>query len=71
MAVRVPELCTESASELTLRGQSLPFDAGLFAAVVVHPEALSAGAVHADRATEHGTDTCTDGAAGRSDCGQT
>ena len=71
VAVRAPKLRTESASEPTLRGLSDPVGAGLFAAVVVYPEAPLARAVHADRETEHGTDACTDGAAGRSDCGQT
>jgi len=71
VAVRAPELRTESASEPTLRGQSAPVGAGLFAAVVTHPVAPSAWAVHADREAEHGTDACIDGAARRSGCGQT
>ena len=69
--VRTPELRTESPSEPTLLGLGAPVSAGLFAAVVEHPEAPPARAVHADREAEHGTDACTGGADGRSDYGQT
>ena len=71
VAVRAPELRTESASQPTHLGLSDPVGAGLFAADVVHPVAPSACEVHANRETEHDTDACTDGADGRSDCGQT
>ena len=71
VAVRAPELRTKSASEPTFRGLSDPVGAGLFAAVVAHPVAPSACAIHADGETAHGTNACTDGAAGRSDCAQT
>ncbi len=71
VVVRAPELRTKSASEPTLWGLSDHIGAGLFAAVVTHPVASSACAIHADSETEHGTNACTDGAAGRSDCAQT
>lgn len=70
-AVRAMVLRTRSASKRPILGPHGPVGAGLLATVVVHPEVPSARAVHADRETEHGADACTDGADGRSDCGQT
>lgn len=69
-AVRAMVLRTQSAAKPPILGPHGPVRAGLFAATVVRSEAPSARAGYADRGAEDGADACTDGADGRSGCGQ-